>query len=97
MPMLPPAPLRLSTTTCCFHASVSLCPTRRATSSVGPIGGNGTINRIGRDGYCCPAAGDEKRAIADNAATITLLTVQFIVSPQCSSPTKQVMNNGDGK
>ncbi len=27
--MLPPAPLRLSTITCCFHASVNFCATMR--------------------------------------------------------------------
>src|SRR5512143_2468623 len=66
--MLPPAPGRLSTMTCCPHASVSFCPTSRARMSVAPPGGNGTTIRIGLVGYagaCAPAGG----TIADRAAS----------------------------
>src|SRR5262245_54263382 len=56
MPMLPPAPPRLSTTTCWPQDSVILCATRRAMVSVAAPGANGTTMRIGRVGYCASAA-----------------------------------------
>jgi hypothetical protein len=46
-PMLPFAPARLSTMTCCFHRSLSFCPTVRVAMSTPPPGANGTIARIG--------------------------------------------------
>ena len=45
MTVLPPG--RLSTSTCCFQASVSFVPTRRATVLVLPPGLYGTMKRIG--------------------------------------------------
>jgi hypothetical protein len=42
VPMLPPAPARLSTTTVCFQISPSFCASRRATTSVLPPGAKGT-------------------------------------------------------
>src|SRR5512134_3010987 len=80
MPMLPPAPLRLSTTTCCFQASVSLCATRRATSSVGPAGGNGTIARIGREGYCWANAYVPGKH-AESTANVAMPTIVFMIPP----------------
>jgi hypothetical protein len=47
VPTMPPAPERLSMTTCCPQASVSFCPIPRARKSVDPPGGNGTTIRIG--------------------------------------------------
>jgi hypothetical protein len=41
------APPRLSMTTCCASRSESFAPMPRATISVVPPGGYGTINRIG--------------------------------------------------
>src|SRR5450432_3797618 len=56
MPMLPPAPARLSTTTCWPHASDNFAATTRAITSVGPPGANGTIMRTAFVGYGASAA-----------------------------------------
>src|SRR5688572_24506424 len=59
VPIVPPAPPRLSTTTGTPRASLSRCATMRPTISLPPPGGNGTMKRTGRLGYCCadtPAA-----------------------------------------
>src|SRR5471032_2549957 len=56
MPMLPPAPARLSTTTCWPSDSESFCAMMRAMTSVGPPGAKPTMMRIGFTGYCCAAA-----------------------------------------
>src|SRR5882672_6041376 len=48
-PTLPPAPPRFSTTLGCPVRSASLEDTMRVTTSAGPPGGNGTIQRIGFD------------------------------------------------
>jgi hypothetical protein len=50
VPMLPPAPGRLSTITCCPMALVRRFATIRASASVDPPGGHGTIKRIVRLG-----------------------------------------------
>src|SRR5688572_21866721 len=55
-PMLPPAPVLFSTTTGCPHASLSFCPSRRATTSVVPPAANGTTIFTGFDGNACAAA-----------------------------------------
>ncbi len=59
-PMLPPAPGRFSTTTGCFHISLSFWPSARASTSDVPPGANGTMMRIGLLGKapCANAAGD---------------------------------------
>src|SRR5436309_834966 len=49
--MLPPPPGTLSTITGCPRRSASPLPTCRATASVNPPGGYGTIRWIGRSGY----------------------------------------------
>src|SRR4051812_10146801 len=51
--MMPPAPARLSITTCCPHASVKRCPIARAVKSLELPGVPGTMTRIGRAGYDC--------------------------------------------
>src|SRR5919106_2946164 len=68
--MFPPAPGRFSTTTCCPHALVSSWPMTRATRSVVPPAGNGTITLIGFDGYgsAARAAALASRSIAATAA-----------------------------
>src|SRR5690606_10392981 len=53
VPILPDAPGLLSTMTCCPRRWPSLSATSRATVSVTPPGENGTIRRMGREGYCC--------------------------------------------
>src|SRR5262245_39883644 len=78
MPMLAPAPGRLSTTTVCPNPSVSFCASSRATMSVPPAGGNGTRMRSGRCGYCCwatatpLAAAHKQPAIATAASLLTM-------------------------
>src|SRR5215510_9713346 len=54
--MTPPAPLRLSTTTCLPRRPVSCVATMRPTVSLMAPGGNGTISRTGFDGYSCAVA-----------------------------------------
>jgi hypothetical protein len=49
-PMIPFAPGRFSTTTGCFHASLSFCATVRVMMSVAPPGGNGTTILTGLPG-----------------------------------------------
>jgi hypothetical protein len=48
--MVPPAPPRFSTTTCCFSASESFCAMGRAKMSVEPPGGKGTTSLMGFEG-----------------------------------------------
>src|SRR5688572_23518907 len=50
--MLPCAPARFSTITCCVHSSPSFTARMRPSASVPPPGGNGTIRRTGLSGYC---------------------------------------------
>jgi hypothetical protein len=50
VPIRPPAPPRLSTTSGLPRRSPSCWPITRATMSLLPPGGNGTISRIGRLG-----------------------------------------------
>src|SRR5258706_15284183 len=52
MPILPPAPERLSTTTDWPKLALNFCAMMRPIVSIPPPGANGTINRIGRVGYC---------------------------------------------
>src|SRR5688572_12793786 len=54
--MIPLAPPRLSTTTCCPSCSVSFWLTIRARMSGEPPGGEGTMKRIGFVGYACALA-----------------------------------------
>src|SRR5262245_35497845 len=84
MPMLPPAPPRLSTTTCCPQTSVNFWPSRRAIVSVAAPGGNGTMMRIGRPGYCCSAACAVGSAQTDARAPTMILVTTFIFPPRCS-------------
>src|SRR5258706_16205293 len=55
--MVPPAPARLSTTTCCPRLSPIGRPSSRPMMSFGLApGGNGTTRRTGRLGYACACA-----------------------------------------
>src|SRR4029450_3418494 len=56
VPTTPPWPDRLSITIGCLGVSDRRCPTTRAIMSLGPPGGNGTINLIVLLGKSCPAA-----------------------------------------
>src|SRR5262252_4064152 len=72
-PTLPPAPPRFSTTLGWPVRSASLLETMRVTTSAGPPGGNGTIQRIGLDGHADCACAKDPASIAI-ARTIALIT-----------------------
>src|SRR5262245_56473 len=57
--MVPLAPDRLSTTTCCPKRSPRRCATIRATTSLAVPGGKGATKRIGRTGNGVSAACDD--------------------------------------
>src|SRR5436190_22466884 len=68
VPMIPPAPPWLSTTTCLPRRSESWKAIMRPTTSLLPPGGNGMIMRTGLLGYACAAASVVyTSAAADNA------------------------------
>src|SRR5215831_15736302 len=73
-PTLPPAPPRFSTTFGWPVRSASLEDTMRVTTSAGPPGGNGTIQRIGFDGHADCARAD----CASSAAQNTRRALAFI-------------------
>src|SRR5688572_19247194 len=64
--MLPCAPARLSMTTCWPHSSASFAPRMRASASVPPPGGNGTMKRTGFSGKRSCAATGKASAQASN-------------------------------
>src|SRR5689334_1768818 len=78
MPMLPPAPARLSAMNCVPYALVSVSATRRPMMSVGPPGGNGMMTRTGLVGYCWALATLKPSAAITEATTHRPF---FIVSP----------------
>src|SRR5690242_10428821 len=84
-PTLPPAPPRFSTTAGCPRRSASLLDTMRVTTSAGPPGGNGTIQRIGFEGQppadCACAKGPASIAAPAQTAARSLA---FMVPPQWS-------------
>src|SRR6266513_5151152 len=55
LPIVPPAPPRLSTRICCPSAADHDWPTRRAVASTDSPAGKGTTRRIGFAGYCAKA------------------------------------------
>src|SRR5260221_922313 len=94
MPILPPAPARLSTTTDWPKLALNFCAMMRPMVSIPPPGANGTINRIGRVGYCSrdvdacaiiPAAAADSRTFASrkSAGPCSLLAS----SPPCANGT----------
>src|SRR5437016_1998781 len=66
---MPPAPALFSMTTVQPVDFASSCATSRETASVPPPGGNGTIRRIGRDGYVCAPTGAASTRAASAATT----------------------------
>ena len=54
VPITPPAPGRLSTTTGCFHSSASRAASWRERVSTNPPGAYGTIQRTDFAGYARP-------------------------------------------
>jgi len=75
VPMLPPAPARFSMTKGCPRISAIFGVTVRATMSVPPPGGNGTMTRIGFDGKFCASAALAASKTARNRCFISLLVV----------------------
>jgi hypothetical protein len=73
VPMRPPAPGRLSTTTCWPHAAVSFSPISRAITSEPSPGGLGTITRIGFEGNAWAAANG-----AATRSTMKAINLMFI-------------------
>src|SRR5688500_3942137 len=76
VPMLPPAPARLSGTNCTPYALVSVSAAKRPMMSVGPPGGNGMITRTGLVGYCCALAVAQS---ADSAAAAIVASALVLV------------------
>src|SRR6476620_7305624 len=85
--MLPPAPGRLSMTTCCVKPSVIFCPNARAMVSFPPPGGNGTMKRIGFVGKACATAAHAHTHRA--AAAITRIIRSPPLSPARRSTLRQ--------
>src|ERR1700683_1278370 len=77
MVVLPPA--RFSMRPGSPQCSDIFCPTMRAMVSAGPPGGNGTIIRIVRLGYCCTSsAADTGHAPASSRASIMRLAARHM-------------------
>src|SRR5215831_17119945 len=68
--MMPPAPPRLSTMTCCLSCSESICASGRATMSVGPPGGKGTTSRTGLVGYVWAWTAEHRIATSGNVRSV---------------------------
>src|SRR6185295_10278606 len=83
VPMVVLPPGRLSTTTCCPHASVSCCPRRRAVKVVLPPGAYGVMKRIGLLGYscCAAAAGPALSAPSASQPRSRAHFLQAVISP----------------
>src|SRR5512144_2148605 len=80
--MVPPAPALFSTITGCPSSAEIPCATARATPSVPPPGGNGTINLIGWVGHDCapavPAAQASARARAETTRRRWLMALLLV-------------------
>src|SRR5471032_1740078 len=76
LPMMPPPPVRFSTTTPCLNSFCSTSPASRPRMSVVPPGVNGTTMVIGPDGYCCatatPDSDARSRAVPTNRAAMVI-------------------------
>src|SRR5688572_23468259 len=82
--MLPLAPARLSTTTCCPTASPTGAATTRATRSSPPPAPEETVQRIGFVGHAgaCALTYDAALAIVSASAALMLMPdPRFICSP----------------
>src|SRR5262249_32728114 len=85
--MLPPAPVRFSTTTGCAHFAESLSPTMRASTSLMPPPGNGTTNLIARVGYpVCAKAGPPTSRTARAARQRTAVLIMTFPPGACERP-----------
>jgi hypothetical protein len=82
--MLPPAPPRLSMTTCCPSASPRRVAIARPIVSVPPPGGNGRMKRIGLVGYCaCAGASHAKPQIKQTNQTRQLGFIFLLLGMCC--------------
>src|SRR5262245_53492647 len=81
--MVPPAPPRFSTTSGWPSGFSSFCARMRATMSVDPPGGKGTMTRIGLAGQLCPYAEHAANANA-HAATMQCSSLIFYPPPRPS-------------
>src|SRR5262245_61899724 len=81
--MVPPAPGRFSITIGCPIAVLSWVATSRATKSVPPPAGKGTIRRTGFVGQSCATAGDAHRirTAPTTAARSTVERVVILATP----------------
>src|SRR5215211_1999919 len=68
----------ISITNCCPSFSDSFCPISRATTSVGPPAGNGTMMRTGLLGYCCAHVVPDSTSAAQSAA-IRMIVVMVVL------------------
>src|SRR5215212_4171153 len=76
---MPLPPALFSTTTCCFHTSVSFSAIRRAKMSAAWPGGNGTTKRTGLLGHgACAKAGAASAAPATPAKRIACRRVGLL-------------------
>src|SRR5258706_85223 len=80
MPIIWPAPGRLSTTNCCASDSESFCARARAMMSVPPPAAEGTMKRTGLDGYAAVCAGACAQASTEIRRRIVLIA--FMLSLQ---------------
>src|SRR5713101_255392 len=72
VPVVPPAPVTFSTTTCWPSVRDLWSPTMRATTSVGPPAAKGTMRVMGRSGYaaCAVPAESPSRAAKSNSRLV---------------------------
>src|SRR5216684_2929622 len=72
VPVVPPAPVTFSTTTCWPSVRDMWSPTMRATTSVGPPAAKGTMRVMGRSGYaaCAVPAESPSRAAKSNSRLV---------------------------
>src|SRR5262245_15343696 len=84
-PILPPAPMRFSTTTGWPIRSDRCCPTRRASVSPDPPGPNGAMNLMGLAGSDCDTTGTgdsaAPRPSRENAASRENTSIRFLNAP----------------
>src|SRR5262245_45439722 len=84
-PILPPAPMRFSTTTGWPIRSDRCCPTRRASVSPDPPGPNGAMNLMGLAGSDCDTTGTgdsaAPRPSRENAASRENTSIRFLYAP----------------
>jgi len=79
--MLPPAPTRLSTTTCWPSVSLSLADIDRAMTSVEPPAAKLTTMRTGFAGHVCAATVGAKAIAASATVSLNARVIRFMSVP----------------